>query len=191
MSSPFIETFTGLRFAPLLPRHADIRIADIAHALSNQCRFSGHTRHHYSVAEHSVRVAELVASWDYVPGVVLWALLHDATEAFLVDLPTPLKAHPTIGKGYRRAEARLMGAVCKRFGLRRREPECVRKADAVLLATEVRDLMPAVPEHWANGKLREAPLEARIRPWAPDVAEDEFLRAYELFTGTPARARRS
>lgn len=188
MASPFIETFTGVRFQPLAPVHANIKIQDIAHALANQCRFSGHVRHRYSVAEHSVRVAELVESWGFLPSVVLYGLLHDATEAFIVDLPTPLKAHPTIGKGYRRAERRMMTAVRKRFGLRSREPDCVKKADAVLLATEVRDLMANKPAHWR--KLREAPLEGRIRPWAVDVAEAEFLRTFERLTGIDGRKAR-
>jgi len=174
--TPFIETFTGVRFRPLSPVWANIRIEDIAHALSGEGRFSNHTRHHYCVAEHSVRVAELVASWGQPDQVVLWGLLHDASEAYLIDLPTPLKANPIIGEGYKRAEKRLMRAVCKRFALPTKEPAAVKRADAVLLATEVRDLMFHRPEHWKS--LKEKPLAYRIRPWARDVAEAEFLRLF-------------
>ena len=175
-SSPFIETFTGVRFQPLKPNFADIRIEDIAHALSNQCRFSGHVRHFYGVAEHSVRVSRLLTGLG--AGVELWGLLHDASEAYLVDLPTPLKSQSTIGDGYRVAERRLMRAVAKRFGLIGHEPGAVRVADAKLLATEVRDLMFAKPEHWSDGKLPYPPLGPRIVPWSPKTAEDEFLRRY-------------
>jgi hypothetical protein len=178
---PFIETYRGVRFRPLAPIVDDICIEDIAHALANQCRFSGHVRHRYSVAEHSVRVSELVASWGAPRAVVLWALLHDASEAYLVDLPTPLKGHPLIGNGYRSSEHRLMKAVCRRFRLPPNQPPVVARADAVLLATEVRDLMFNRPAHWR--KLVEKPLPERIRPWPPDVAEYEFLRRFRLLSG--------
>ena len=71
------------------PNPDDIRIEDIAHALSNQCRFAGHAREFYSVAEHSVHVSQLC-----LPEHALWGLLHDASEAYLVDLPRPLKLLP-------------------------------------------------------------------------------------------------
>jgi hypothetical protein len=79
-----ITTFSGVLFRPLLPNPDDIRIADIAHALSQQYRFAGHTRTFYSVAEHSVRVSLLCR-----PDDALWGLLHDASEAFLTDVPAP------------------------------------------------------------------------------------------------------
>jgi hypothetical protein len=178
----FIETFTGGRFRPLSPVWADIRITDIAHALSNQCRFSGHVRSFYSVGEHSVRVAEYVAETEKDTSTILWALLHDASEAYLVDLPTPLKTMEQIGAGYRKAERRVMRAVCQRFGLSKEQPDAVTHADRTLLATEVRDLMFNRPEHWA--KVTALPLYGRIRPWAPATAEYEFLRLFEILTGT-------
>lgn len=173
---PFIETRSGIHFAPLTPVVADICIDDIAHALSNQCRFSGHTRVHYSVAEHSVRVSELLERWGEGREVQLWGLLHDASEAYLVDLPTPLKLDERIGTPYREAEARLMLAVCERFGLPTLEPEAVHGADATLLATEARDLMPFTPSYWA--KLTHPPLEETITPWCPFVAKRNFIRRY-------------
>lgn len=179
-SAPFIETFTGKRFQPLAPKFADICIEDVAHALSNQCRFSGHVRHFYSVAEHSVRVSRFVAATTNDVGLQLWGLLHDASEAFLVDLPTPLKVHPALGEEYKRAERRVMRAVCKRFGLPPRQPSIVHVADARLLATEVRDLMYARPSHWV--KVTAVPLFERITPWAPKTAEAEFLYRFNELT---------
>lgn len=181
--TPYIETFTGVRFQPLAPVVADIRVADIAHALGNQCRFSGHVRSFYSVAEHCVRVSReverrAVSSWR---SHALWGLLHDASEAYLVDLPTPLKSDPLIGTGYRAAEATLMRAVCLRFGLPLEMPGIVAEVDAALLVTEVRDLMFARPEHWAAYE-HIAPLGERIVPWSPSVAAIEFRHRFNELT---------
>lgn len=176
MTTPFIETRSGLRFCPLEPNVADINIDDIAHALSHQCRFSGHTRVHYSVAEHSVRVSELLEKRGYPRIVQLWGLLHDASEAYLVDLPQPLKADAVLGPAYRAAEERLMVAVCHRFGLPLTEPPAVREADLVLLATEARDLMPFKPEHWS--KLTHSPLETTIVPWNPSTSRRNLIRRF-------------
>lgn len=171
-----IQTRSGLLFWPLEPVVADIRIDDIAHALSNQCRFSGHTREHYSVAEHSVRVSELVESWGAVRMVQLWALLHDASEAYLVDLPKPLKEDPSIGDGYKAIEARLMRAVCERFDLPFEEPAMVRIADVTLCATEARDLMTEHPTYWS--KLAHPPLEQTIIPWSAETSRRNFISRF-------------
>jgi hypothetical protein len=176
MKPDFIETFTGRRFFPLSPVPDDIDIRDIAHALSQQCRFSGHTREFYSVGEHSVRVSELLEEWRCTPTIQLWGLMHDASEAYLVDIPLPLKLTETFA-GYREAETRLMAAICGRFGLSVAEPERVRTADAALLATEARDLMPFVPAHWAG--LKGIPHLTKIEPWSPETAESVFLKRYE------------
>ena len=80
-SDPFVSTFSGGRFHPLKPRIEEVRIEDIAHALSLKCRYSGQCARFYSVAEHSVLVAALVEPrWQPA------ALLHDAGEAYLADL---------------------------------------------------------------------------------------------------------
>lgn len=176
----FIETFTGQAFQPLSPSVSDIRIADIAHSLSQQCRFSGHTREFYSVAEHSVRVSWLLQDWEMSRRTQLWGLLHDASEAYLVDIPAPVKKTHSL-LGYRLAESEVMRAVCERFNLTRKQPDAVTKADAVLLATEARDLMPYRKEHWTS--LLEPPLEAVITPWAPQEAERKFLTRYAELTG--------
>jgi hypothetical protein len=184
--APFIETYTGVRFRPLSPRVEDIRIHDIAHALSNQCRFSGHVRHFYSVAEHSVRVSRLLESKVKSPAIWLKGLLHDASEAYLVDLPTPLKVTPKLGTAYRVAEGHLMQVIWTRFCLPRGGNIAVAWADAAMLATEVRDLMFARPEHWHD--LPGTPLHERIVPWSPKVAEDEFLRRFDELTIGNTRA---
>lgn len=172
----FIETYTGTRFTPLAPKTKAVHLIDIAHALSHQCRFSGHVREFYSVAEHCVRVSWLLEDQFLASKAVrLWGLLHDASEAYLVDLPSPLKNADAF-KGYRRAEKRVMRAICKHFDLSLDEPEEVRAADAILLATEARDLMPYEPVHW--GGLTAEPLEAQIVPWTSREAKKKFLERF-------------
>ena len=175
-ASACIQTRSGVLFRPLAPVVADIRIDDIAHALSHQCRFSGHTREHYSVAEHSVRVSELVERLGYDRSTQLWALLHDASEAYLVDLPSPLKNDPTFGDAYKSVEARLMRAVCERFDLPYEEPLIVRVADATLCATEARDLMSEAPGYWS--KINQPPLEETIVPWSAETARRNFISRF-------------
>lgn len=178
----FIETHTGRDFWPLTPASEDVDIEDIAHHLSNQCRFAGATKRHYSVAEHSLRVCDLLREWGCPTEVQLWGLLHDAAEAYLLDLPTPLKRAPRFA-AFEEAEERLMLAICTRFELPFEKPVIVRAADGVLLATEVRDLMPNKPEHWS--KLEYAPHGTRIPdlvPFNPEHVRSVFLkRFFELF----------
>ncbi len=182
----WIQTFTGRKVHPLELKPEDVDIQDIAHALSMQCRFSGHTLKFYSVGEHSVRVSKLCG--DIYGEHPQWGLLHDASEAYLVDIPRPLKY--LIGfAGYRKAESAAMRVVAERFGLPiekndleldptmlRLEPYVVRRADDVLLATEARDLMGPAPEPWQS--LPE-PLPTKIKPWSPEQAEVEFLNRCE------------
>ena len=68
VSDGSITTYSGNLFWPLLPNPADVRIEDIAHALSNQCRFAGHSHTFYSVAEHCVRVSQLCRREDALWG---------------------------------------------------------------------------------------------------------------------------
>lgn len=178
--SGYIETYTGKAFFPLAPATEDIDIRDIVRALSHQCRFSGHARQFYSVAEHSVRVALLLGRAGHDRKTRMWGLLHDASEAYLVDVPSPLKVLPEF-EVYREAEKRLMVCICERFGLDYVEPACVRIADLVLLATEARDLMPFRPEHWAN--LPYPPMRETIVPWSAEVACENFLECFEGLGG--------
>lgn len=176
---PLIETRSGIGFWPLDPRSEDIKITDIAHSLSQQCRFSGHTRVYYSVAEHCVRVSELLESWDCDRAMQLWGLLHDASEAYLVDIPAPLKGQPDFA-GYRTAEAKIMNCVCHAFDLPCFQPHEVHAADGVLLATEARDLMAYRPEHWV--KLTREPLPDVIVPWDCATAKRSFLARFDALT---------
>jgi uncharacterized protein len=166
-----ITTYSGIRFWPLQPNPADIRIEDIVHALSNQCRFGGHAREFYSVAEHSVRVSQLCRPED-----ALWGLLHDASEAYLSDVPAPLKELPAF-EAYRAAERSLQGTIAVRFGLSTEQPRSVTEADRAVLGIEICDLLrplgspqPGRPPH--KTKLVIA------NPWPPRIAKARFLTRF-------------
>ena len=117
-----IQTYSGLLVDPLLLREEDIALPDIIQALGNIARFTGHTRRHYSVLEHSLRVAALV---NEAPGStahdVAWALLHDASEAYLPKLPLPLRQRAELNF-YTQAQAGCLSCIARRFGLQGAEP---------------------------------------------------------------------
>lgn len=148
----WIQTRSGIPFYPQDPRPEDICVEDIAHALGNLCRFSGHVKRYYSVAEHSVLVSRLVP-----PRFALAALLHDASEAYLVDIPKPIKPLLPV---YERMEANVMKQVHKHFGIhtdlvseRVERDTHIHYADMAMLLTEKNQLMG----------------EGRI-PWDPSFA---------------------
>lgn len=170
----WIQTHSGRRFNPLNPYVDAIVIQDIAHSLSMQCRFTGHTKKFYSVAQHSVLVSYICDSSD-----ALWGLLHDASEAYLVDVPRPLKRSGKFD-AYIEFEHNMMKAICKRFGLVEKEPPSVKKADTLLLSTEARDLMSPLHPDWTN---RVEPLPFTIIPWGPDHAKDMFMKRFFELTG--------
>ena len=168
----WIQTYTGVRFTPTNPNPDAIVIQDIAHALSNQCRFSGHVKQFYSVAQHCVLVSYICNFEDAMTG-----LLHDATEAYLVDVPRPLKRSGKFDS-YLEFEEKMRLAICNRFNLPLIEPSSVKKADELLLYTEARDLMSPLRKDWHQNA---SPLPFKIEPLNPTDAKHLFLnRFYEL-----------
>jgi uncharacterized protein len=190
-SNASIRTFTGRMFWPLNPRPEDLDIRDIAHALSLVCRFTGHTRSFYSVADHSLRVSYLAENqvrnnWRGILGfpdfnglaffreVALWGLLHDASEAYLCDVPSPIKHASGMGQIYRQYEQRLMDVIVKRFDLLPYEPGFIKMADRLLLDAEMRDLMACKDR-----------MDVKLDPIIPltsEEAEAEFLRRFYALT---------
>jgi uncharacterized protein len=173
---PFIQTVSGRRINPFEPDPSEIDPQDIAQALSNQCRFGGHCRVFYSVAQHSVIVSDLVRESGGDPETVLAALLHDASEAYLVDLPHPLKHRSELGVAYRRAEAVLEQAIRERFSLVA-DMSGIKPIDRALLATERRAFTGDV-WHWPELDGVE-PLDLTLEPWEPAKAAREFLARFE------------
>lgn len=132
MKETFIRTFTGKRFDYLTATVDDIDIEDIANALSNVCRFNGHLPEFYSVAQHSV-LCSLIVPVEHA----FEALMHDAAEAYVQDIPAPLKA---LLPDYRRIEDQVDGLIRNKFGLPAEHTPVIKYADLTMLATERRDL---------------------------------------------------
>jgi hypothetical protein len=184
-------TASGRPFWPLEPRVEDIDIEDIAHHLSHQCRFSGAVRAFYSVAQHSVLVSKAmkrvldrdgqrIVTDDHERG--LYGLLHDASEAYLIDVPRPLKHDPQFSR-YRDAEARLQALIYARFGLDpAREPEDLHVIDRRMLRTEQRDLMP--PPALDERRDDVPPFQISVTDaWWPLRAKVAFLARFCELTG--------
>jgi hypothetical protein len=174
----WMQTYTAKAFYPLSPAVEDIDPLDIAHALSLLCRYGGHSSRFYSVAEHSVLMSHAVA-----PENALWALLHDAAEAYLGDVIRPLKrALPA----YALIEDNVMAFICARFGLDVECPAEVKEADNRILVNERAVLMGPPPLPWASIEDVE-PLDVTVEGWPAAVAEATFYdRLMHLANGAAA-----
>ena len=187
---PWILTASGKRFFLFDPQPEEIDIVDIAHALANICRFGGHTKFHYSVAQHSVLVSEIVEAT--VPELAFAALLHDATEAYVGDMVRPLKKQMP---AYREVEDATWIAIAKVFALPEILPPIVKRADMAALLTERRDVMlvnhlnhPEFP--WEADELGYEPSAIRVRELTPGEARVKFMHRlvvghFEFRRGTP------
>lgn len=185
----WMQTFTGRAFYPIDPSPEDVDIVDIAHALSHLCRYNGHVERFYSVAEHCVLLSELVSRDN-----ALWALLHDATEAYVGDMIRPLKQHQP---DYVAAEDRVMMAIALRFGIASSGhrvvhpqyrlgsmvglsmPDEVKDADTRILLDERAALLAAPPQDWA---VEGEPFGITIEGWPPIEAERRYLRRFHELT---------
>lgn len=168
-NEPWIQTYSGKRFTPLDPTIDSIVIQDIANALSMQCRFAGHISEFYSVAQHSVYVSYLCDFKDSLHG-----LLHDASEAYLVDIPSPLKRSPLFSE-YRKVEENLQKNIYKRFEISEEEPESVKYADKLMLSIEAKQLL-TLRDDW--GTITDSVPPFLIKPLSPKEAKVLFLKRF-------------
>jgi len=187
MTPGWILTASGVAFYPLEPRVADVRLDDIAHALAAVNRFNGHTREPYSVAQHSVLVS---LEMERSAGGSAWrdglyGLLHDAAEAYLCDVPRPLKQLEAFAP-YRAAERRLQRVIYAAFDLEPDEPARLKLIDRRMLRTEQRYLVAAA----LPGEIRDdvAPFPIGIVPWPFQFSRQAFLRRYADLRAVPDRA---
>jgi hypothetical protein len=158
----WMQTFTGKRYYPMNPNPADIDPVDIAHALSLLCRFGGHVTQFYSVAEHCILLSHAVD-----PENALHALLHDATEAYVVDVPRPVKQFLS---NYKAIEGSVWNAIAVRFGIDIVVPEQVTEFDTRILLNERAALLPnAEVGRWSMDDMD--PLDVTIRAYAPAWVE--------------------
>ena len=163
---PDILTSTGQYFNFLHPEQNIISIIDIGHGLSNCCRFAGQCRQFYSVAQHSVMMSYLVPAEHALAG-----LLHDCDEAYILDMPKPLK---NLLPDYQAMQSKVAAAALSAFGILLPLPKVIKEFDLVLLCTEQRDLMATHTDEWAI--LRGVkPLERTIVPWPPERAFNHFM----------------
>lgn len=171
----WVMTSSGRAMDPFAPDPAQITIDDIAHHLSHVCRFAGAVSTHYSVAQHAVLVAR------EMPLYTRFALLHDAAEYVLGDVPRPLKRHPSFAT-YREVEAHLQAVIYRKFGIVPEPDGIVSLAhvDHRMLRTEQRDLMP--PELPGEGRDDAEPYLYKIDPWTPREACLRFEQAWKEAT---------
>ena len=183
---PYLQTVSGRWVNPFDPDPEQIDLGDIARALANQCRFGGHCRTFYSVAQHCVIVSELIEEEGGTAHDALAALMHDAAEAYLGDLPHPIKHRSQLGAAFRDAEAPLERVIRDRFEIVG-SPTAVKRLDRALLATE-RRMFSAETWHWPELAGID-PLDLVIEAWSPDDAADAFVRRFDELDARRRAAR--
>lgn len=137
----YITTYTGKHFNPTEPDMALVDIQDIAHALSLTCRGNGHVKTFFSVGQHCINTAKEAAAREYSQRVILACLLHDASEAYMSDVPRPLK--PSMPE-YIATENRLLNLIYEKFlgsSLTREEQMLVKSVDNDLLYYDLKELL--------------------------------------------------
>lgn len=176
----WMQTSNDRKHDLLAPALTPIDWEEIAHALSQINRFTGHTDFAYSVAQHCCLVADMLPEKYQLHG-----LLHDAYEAYTGDVSTPMQF--ALGVEARAAIKAIQAAhdahifMAAGIAPSANSHAAVKHADRVLLMTERRDLMGPAPEPWADESIE--PLPARIRPWSPEKAKDQWLLRLRTLTG--------
>jgi len=178
-NGPWIQTHTGRAYPLAAPIAEDVCIEDVAFALAHSTRFNGHAGS-YSIAQHSVHVAETVLRLTEDPSLAFVGLMHDAHEAYVGDCVSPLKA---LLPFFREVERLSWEAVAEHFGLPLLLPAVVRHADLVLLATEVRDFLGPGDREWDFPM--PAPLaDQKLCAWRAQTAREMFMAAFERLRGS-------
>jgi len=180
----WIQTYKSNIFDLFEMNYESIDIEDIAHALSLTCRYGGHCNSFYSVAEHSVRMSEQVPEKD-----AFWALMHDAAEAYLGDIPAPFKLYFRIERwdsivkdfaektvSFEAVENMLLEKIADLYGLQMPIPKSVKIADRRMAMTEKRDLLKKGNREW---NFQAEPYKFKIRPWTPQTSEIMFMKKFK------------
>jgi hypothetical protein len=177
MSQSYIETFTGVKFDIVELRPEAVQIEDVAHALANVNRFSGHCRHPYSVGQHSLLGSYLIDDKK----LAFRFLNHDDSEAYIGDMSRPMKYFTPVGDAYRKVEAPLQKMIYERFGIYGPDPELIHEVDNMMLYAEKAVLMSdlAFPVKWSKDE-RAADVTIAEMHWR-DVKRLWLRRFYELY----------
>ncbi len=163
-----IRTFSGQYVNVFNPDPDTLILEDIAHALSNMPRFGGHLPEFFSVAQHSIMCS--IAGGSHYGSMPLELLMHDASEAFLMDIPSPIKKKLT---NYKEIEDNLMNVLAKKFGFQYPFEPMVKKIDEFQLEVEWYSLMLQDRTHDRY---------KQIRIMSPREAKNEFIKAYDYYT---------
>lgn len=179
----WIQTHSGQEIDLEKP-HFDTSIEDIAHALSNTCRYNGHSIKFYSVAEHCYWASKICA-----PEIALECLLHDAGEAYLGDVIYPIKQELVMERMFEQKqegevpvslqefETSILEIIFHNFDLQFPCPSGVHEADMTMLATEMMQVAPHIDTKHMPRRLR--PAKISLRCWGPAIAKHQFLERYE------------
>lgn len=178
-----IVTYTGKVFDLLNPKPEMVCIEDIAHSLAYQCRYGGHAKFFYSVAQHCV----LMARNRDLPGDPLQKLLHDAAEAYIGDLISPWKKLLWVSDGgngasVHRFEQEIQEVIREALGVDLNPSAEVKTSDKIMMATEIQDLMPTMPDGFDWGVDLNTAVKEIIGPWGCRWAERQFLDTYHQIT---------
>ena len=173
--SNYITTYTGLHFYPTEPNPDGLRMEDIAHALSLLCRGNGHTKTFFSVGQHCLHCAREAQARGYSRRVALACLLHDASEAYLSDVPRPFKQSMP---QYRVLENRLLDVIYTKFlgaPLTDEEAALVKQIDDDMLYFDLRLLLNE-PSNEAGPEMKSA-FSYDVLPF--ETVEREYLELYK------------
>ena len=179
----WISTFTSTKFYAFDPIVDDIHIKDIAHALSMICRFNGHCKFFYSVAQHSIGVQQILKGFGYDAQIQLYGLLHDASESYICDIPKDIKRNMPEYKGI---EKNIQDVIWKAFNLPQPSEEVyqvVKSADNMMLKCEAKTLM----DSWNDWDLPHIDVDIPIKKHPMKQVEKKFLK----LTDTLQRSRKS
>lgn len=170
MSYDFIETYTNKQYHFLNPSVDEICIEDIAQALSMSCRYSGHVKSFYSVAEHSCIVSDKILELTCDRQLAFDALLHDASEAYLNDIPRPIKPHL---KNYSDIEALSEKCIQDSLGCRPMN-DLIASIDKNIVRDEAEQLFLSVPS-WVKDFTS---VGVKVAGLSPNYARFEFMSRY-------------
>lgn len=163
----YIRTLSGRKFWPLNPRPEDVDINDIASALSLMCRYNGHLPYLYSVGQHSLNV--------FYHSGLRWGLLHDATEAYLPDVPRPIKSGLPF---FKEIEQRLHDVIAEHFGLDSDSVHCTKRADNEVLQWEYKHFRPSLTLSDQQQTVRDKPVYVNFEQTRPDIVKSRFIYEY-------------
>lgn len=168
MTKPYIGTYTNKKFYFLDPEPNQIFIEDIAQALSMNCRFSGHVSKFYSVAEHCCIIADLVHMKGGSTQEILSALLHDASEAYICDIPRPIKPYLD---NYFDMELKIEKVIQEKYNITAKT-DLINYLDHNICGEEARQLFLHVPD-WVEDFDRLH--DVVVKGWTPEKAKEEFI----------------